>query len=295
MQAVLSVWLCVFVFTNVPPNSAAFSWLESAGLSSYLYVNTAPRSYVPATHPGAPQSAAVLIGGDPGRHRPRPESLSWAARPPWSAWSANWSREDPSPGLAGRETARRDRETFGRHQITNAGEVLWRSSARASAPASPSTRSTHFGTRPPSPWDDTFSNIGLDAPVAGRGSHRQRAATPTRPAGGRLFHHQQLVRHVAFDCEGAPRSYERKDQEIVLAWMMNRVSARTKSWGYLNVYYGNLAYGVEATSPYLCGKSVSGVDAGQASLLAGLPQSPVDLGPFTNLGGAKTASGSSSA
>jgi membrane peptidoglycan carboxypeptidase len=57
---------------------------------------------------------------------------------------------------------------------------------------------------------------------------------------------------------------------------------------YLNeIYYGNLAYGIEAAARTYFAKPASALTLGESSLLAGLPQSPVDLDPFTNLEGAK--------
>ena len=203
---------------------------------------------------------------------------------------ANWSREIES-GLAGLETAR-DRETFETTQITDRhGEVLWEifgegKRTRVALDQIP----PHFVQATIAVEDDTFyENIGLDAPSLAAAVIANVRNPDARPVGGSTIT-QQLVRHVAFDYEERTSvSYERKIKEIVLAWMMNRDFSKDEILGmYLNeIYYGNLAYGVEAAARTYFGKSVSELTLGEASLLAGLPQSPVDLDPFTNLEGAK--------
>ena len=57
---------------------------------------------------------------------------------------------------------------------------------------------------------------------------------------------------------------------------------------YLNeIYFGNLAYGVEAAAQTYFDKSAADLTLAESSLLAGLPQSPVDLDPLQNLDGSK--------
>jgi membrane peptidoglycan carboxypeptidase len=52
---------------------------------------------------------------------------------------------------------------------------------------------------------------------------------------------------------------------------------------YLNqIYYGNLAYGVEAAARAYFGKSARDLDLAEAALLAGLPQAPNAYDPLTN-------------
>jgi membrane peptidoglycan carboxypeptidase len=110
-----------------------------------------------------------------------------------------------------------------------------------------------------------------------------------RPVGGSTIT-QQLVRHIAFDYEERTEvSYNRKTKEIILAWIMNRDYSKDEIMEmYLNeIYYGNLAYGIEAAADTYFEKSAQELTLGEASLLAGLPQSPVELDPLTNLEGAK--------
>ena len=97
-------------------------------------------------------------------------------------------------------------------------------------------------------------------------------------------------RHIAFDYdERTAVSYDRKIKEIFLAWMMNRNFSKDEVLEmYLNeIYYGNLAYGIEAAANTYFGKSAAELSLAEASLLAALPQSPVELDPLSNLEGAK--------
>lgn len=138
--------------------------------------------------------------------------------------------------------------------------------------------------------DDTFyDNIGLDAPSLLAALVYNLRNPDLRPVGGSTIT-QQIVRHIAFDYEERTTvSYDRKAREVILAWLMNRRYDKDEILElYLNeIYYGNLAYGVEAAAQTYFGKSAEALTLSEASLLAALPQSPVDLDPFTNLEGAK--------
>jgi penicillin-binding protein 1C len=138
--------------------------------------------------------------------------------------------------------------------------------------------------------DDTFfENIGLDAPSLLAAIIANLRNPEGRPIGGSTIT-QQLVRHIVFDYEERTAvSYNRKTKEIILAWMMNRRYTKDEILAmYLNeIYYGNLTYGVEAAAQSYFGKSATELNLAEASLLAALPQSPVELDPLTNLEGAK--------
>ncbi|MGD8623768.1 MAG: transglycosylase domain-containing protein, partial [Anaerolineae bacterium] len=57
---------------------------------------------------------------------------------------------------------------------------------------------------------------------------------------------------------------------------------------YLNeIYFGNMAYGVEAAAQAYFGKHVRDLDLAECALLAGLPQSPTYYNPLENLEAAK--------
>ena len=203
---------------------------------------------------------------------------------------ANWSREIES-GVASLETAR-DRETFETTQITDRnGEVLWEIFGEGKRTRIPlSEIPPQFVQATISVEDDSFyENIGLDAPSLAAAVIANVRNPDTRPVGGSTIT-QQIVRHIAFDYEERTAvSYDRKIKELVLAWMMNRDFTKDEILEmYLNeIYYGNLAYGVEAAARTYFAKPASALTLGESSLLAGLPQSPVDLDPFTNLEGAK--------
>jgi membrane peptidoglycan carboxypeptidase len=138
--------------------------------------------------------------------------------------------------------------------------------------------------------DDTFyENIGLDAPSLVAALIANLRNPDSRPIGGSTIT-QQLVRHLVFDYdERTAVSYERKSKEMILAWIMNRRYSKEEVLElYLNeIYYGNLAYGVQAAAETYFGKPATELTLAEASLLAALPQSPVELDPLTNLEGAR--------
>jgi membrane peptidoglycan carboxypeptidase len=104
---------------------------------------------------------------------------------------------------------------------------------------------------------------------------------------------QQLVKNQLFVSQ--PRSIEVKGQEAILAYGLTQQYPKWKIMEmYLNtVYYGDLNYGVEAAAQNYfnlqpkctrshCMPAVSQLDLAQASMLAGLPQSPSYYDPTTN-------------
>src|SRR6266545_4789239 len=101
---------------------------------------------------------------------------------------------------------------------------------------------------------------------------------------------QQLVRNVLLPPEDRTRiSFERKLREAILAYKVSRKYSKDQILGiYLNeVYYGNQAYGVEAAAQAYFSKHVWELNVAEATLIAGLPQSPTNLDPLTNLKGAR--------
>ncbi len=91
---------------------------------------------------------------------------------------------------------------------------------------------------------------------------------------------QQLVRNLLISPE---RTLRRKIKEAVLAAEITRRYPREQILEiYLNtIYYGNLAYGVEAAARTYFGKSAKDLNLAEASFLAGLPQAPALYDPFT--------------
>jgi penicillin-binding protein 1A len=80
------------------------------------------------------------------------------------------------------------------------------------------------------------------------------------------------------------RDLERKTQEAVLAWRLEKVMSKAQILErYLNtVYFGNGAYGVQAAAEVYFGKNVSDLDWPEAALLASMIRDPRDYDPFTN-------------
>ncbi len=138
--------------------------------------------------------------------------------------------------------------------------------------------------------DDTFyENIGLDAPSLMAAIVSNLRNPDDRPKGASTIT-QQLVRHIAFDYEErASVNYSRKTKEIILAWLMNKRYSKNEILEmYLNeIYFGNLAYGVEAAAQTYYGKPAADLSLAEASLLTALPQSPVELDPLQNFEAAK--------
>ncbi len=101
---------------------------------------------------------------------------------------------------------------------------------------------------------------------------------------------QQLARQMLLEpAERRQRTLLRKLRELLLAWRIaQRYSKDEVLELYLNeIYYGNLAYGVEAAARTYFGKSASDLDLAESALLAGLPQSPVTYDPFENIDAAR--------
>ena len=101
---------------------------------------------------------------------------------------------------------------------------------------------------------------------------------------------QQLARNLLLSPEERyERTLSRKLREAVLAWRIARHYSKDQILElYLNeIYFGNMAYGVEAAAQAYFGKPVRDVDLAEAALLAGLPQAPAYYNPLENLEGAK--------
>ena len=203
---------------------------------------------------------------------------------------ADWSRQIEQEIVA-LDTVR-DRETFETTEILDRnGSQLWEIFGEGKRTKISLAEMPEYLTKATiAVEDDTFyENIGLDAPSLVAALVANLRNPGDRPVGASTIT-QQLVRHVAFDYEERTAvSYDRKIKEIFLAWIMNRSFSKDEILEmYLNeIYYGNLAYGIEAAANTYFGKSAAELSLAEASLLASLPQSPVDLDPFSNLEGAK--------
>jgi penicillin-binding protein 1C len=101
---------------------------------------------------------------------------------------------------------------------------------------------------------------------------------------------QQTARLLLMDFEErANRSIGRKLREMVLAvQLQNRTSKAHVIELYLNqVYFGNLAYGIEAAARTYFHKSARELSVGECALLAGIIQNAVLHDPLTNIEGAR--------
>jgi 1A family penicillin-binding protein len=96
---------------------------------------------------------------------------------------------------------------------------------------------------------------------------------------------QQVARNLLLSSEErSERTVWRKLRESFLAWRLARYYTKEQILEiYLNqIYYGGLAYGVDAASQTFFGKPVGELDLAECALLAGLPQAPALYNPFTD-------------
>ena len=96
---------------------------------------------------------------------------------------------------------------------------------------------------------------------------------------------QQLARALLLSPEErVQQTYTRKAREIILSAEITRRYTKDEILElYLNeIYYGNLAYGVEAATETYFGQSAKELTIGEAAFLAGLPQSPAVYDIYTN-------------
>lgn len=113
-----------------------------------------------------------------------------------------------------------------------------------------------------------------------------RAIQNRGPVVGTSTISQQLVKLVYLSPE---RTIGRKVKEAILAAeITRRYDKDTVLELYLNeIYYGNLAYGIEAASQLYFNVPARDLTLAQAALLAGLPQSPATYDPLQNPSAAK--------
>jgi penicillin-binding protein 1A len=90
----------------------------------------------------------------------------------------------------------------------------------------------------------------------------------------------QLVRNLYI--AKPEKTLERKVKEACLAIKLNRAWSKDRILaGYMNqVYYGSLAYGVEAAAQTFFSKRARALNLKEAAVIAGLPQAPSDYNPL---------------
>lgn len=130
---------------------------------------------------------------------------------------------------------------------------------------------------------DFYNNPGFDPIGIARAIWQNVQAGDTVSGASTIT--QQLVRALVLSPEeAAQRTSLRKIREIILAGEITRRYSKDEILElYLNeIYYGNLAYGIEAASRTYFSKSASDLTLDEAAFLAGLPQSPAVYDVYTN-------------
>src|SRR6266436_10441506 len=140
--------------------------------------------------------------------------------------------------------------------------------------------------------DHTFwTNSGVDMQGILRAAYSDLVSRSFVEGGSTVT--QQLIKNDLF--LNQPRTLQLKGEEVLLAYGLTQQYPKWKIMEmYLNaVYYGDLNYGVEAAAQNYfnlqtkctrsrCTPAVSQLDLAQASMLAGLPQSPSYYDPTIN-------------
>lgn len=92
---------------------------------------------------------------------------------------------------------------------------------------------------------------------------------------------QQLIKRVLLSDEV---TIDRKVREWILAYRVNQQYTKEQilEW-YLNeIFYGNVAYGIEAASESYFGKSAKDLDLAESAMLAGIPNAPALFSPMVD-------------
>ena len=131
-----------------------------------------------------------------------------------------------------------------------------------------------------------YRHPGIDALGIARAAQRNLMRSSVE--GGSTLT-QQLARTLFLSND---RTYMRKAKEAVLALMIEQQLTKDQVLEmYLNrVYFGAGTYGAEAMSRRLFGKHAKDLTLAEAALMAGLPQAPSALSPWTNFAGARARS-----
>ncbi|MBA3461675.1 MAG: PBP1A family penicillin-binding protein [Deltaproteobacteria bacterium] len=92
---------------------------------------------------------------------------------------------------------------------------------------------------------------------------------------------QQVVKTFLLTPE---KTFKRKIQEIILARRLEKALTKEEIMTlYVNqIYFGHGRYGVQEAARFYFGKNVEKLNAGEAALIAGLPQSPNNISPHVN-------------
>jgi penicillin-binding protein 1C len=130
---------------------------------------------------------------------------------------------------------------------------------------------------------DFYNNPGFDPTAIARAFWQNLSSGETVSGASTIT--QQLARSLFLTPqERAQSTYARKVKEALLAAELTRSYSKDEILElYLNeIYYGNMAYGIEAASQTYFGVSAKNLTLAQASFLAGLPQLPGVYDIYTN-------------
>lgn len=137
--------------------------------------------------------------------------------------------------------------------------------------------------------DDTFwTNLGFDPVSIARAAYEWYEEGEIVSGGSTIT--QQLIRQIVFSYEErTEQTLRRKLKEAALAYVMTRSYSKPEILElYLNeVYYGNLAYGIESAADVYFDKPASQLTIAESAFLAGLVQSPATYDPYQNFDAAK--------
>ena len=131
---------------------------------------------------------------------------------------------------------------------------------------------------------DFFQHRGLDYPGILRAIMRD--IVERRRAQGASTITQQVVKLLLLSPE---RTFRRKVREMILARRIEQTLTKEEIlFLYLNhINYGHGRYGVEEASGFYFGKHAAELTLAEATLLAGIPQSPSQLSPRKNAASAR--------
>ncbi len=133
-----------------------------------------------------------------------------------------------------------------------------------------------------------YKNPGIDVRAVVRAGLTNLRHGEVQSGGSTIT--QQLARNLYFEPpERSSKNPFRKVREAVLALRLDRSLSKDEILEqFLNrVYFGNLAYGVEAAAHTYFGKAAHDLDLAESALLVGLLQSPGAYDPFTRVDAAK--------
>jgi penicillin-binding protein 1C len=130
---------------------------------------------------------------------------------------------------------------------------------------------------------DFYKNPGVDLVAIARAFYQNYQGGGTVSGASTIT--QQLARLLLLSSEERNEiTYQRKIREAILATEITRRYSKDEILElYLNeIYYGNLAYGIEAAAETYFNTSAEQLTLGQAAFLAGLPQAPAVYDIFTS-------------